>query len=394
MRSGKANLSTLRSLAFEPSPATITVSHLSLTEFRCFERAALAIDARPVVLTGPNGAGKTNVLEALSLLTPGTGLRGARLADFIRRDAGPTAHWAVAASIDTGLGLVSIGTGQAGTCGEQRRAIRIDGRPARGQAELAEVMCALWLTPAMDRLFLDGPAPRRRFLDRLVFGFDAGHAGRLAAYQRALRERARLLRQSTVESAWLGTLEGVMAGNGVAVAAARRATVGRLGQVLGDGVGPFPGASVALDGSVENWLGEMPAVDAEARFAEALAASRRHDAETGAARQGPHRTDFTIRHGTSAQPAEQCSTGEQKALLITIVLAAARLRAAERGTAPLLLFDEVAAHLDAAHRRALFDAICASGAQAWMTGTDRSVFDGLGEDAQYFSVGDGAVTAS
>ncbi len=388
-----APLSTLRAVAVDPEPA-IAVSRLSLTEFRCFARAVLEPDARPVVLTGPNGAGKTNLLEALSLLTPGAGLRGARLAELTRRQAGPAARWAVAASVETARGLVDIGTGLASTGGEQRRVVQIDGRPARSQAALAEAVCALWLTPPMDRLFLDGAAPRRRFLDRLVFGFDVGHAARLAAYQRALRERAGLLRDAPADPAWLKALEGAMAANGVAVAAARRAMVSRLGRVLGDGVGPFPGAEVALDGSVEAWLDEMPAVDAEARFAAALAASRRHDGEAGGAAQGPHRTDFVVRHRALAVPAAQCSTGEQKALLIAIVLAAARLRAVERGAAPLLLLDEVAAHLDAEHRAALFDAICASAAQAWMTGTDRATFAALGARAQFFVVGQGRVTAA
>ena len=384
----------MQPLAVEPGPArTIAVSRLSLTEFRCFARAALAPDARPVVLTGPNGAGKTNVLEALSLLTPGAGLRGARLGELARRRAGPAARWAVAASVETTHGMVEIGTGQAKTSAERRRVVNIDGRPARGQAALADAVCALWLTPPMDQLFLDGTAPRRRFLDRLVFGFDAGHAVRLAAYRRALRERARLLRAATADSAWLKALEGAMAANGVAVAAARRATVSRLGRVLGDGVGPFPGAEVALDGSIESWLDEMPAVDAETRFADALAASRRRDAEAGGATHGPHRTDFAVRHGPLSAPAAQCSTGEQKALLIAIVLAAARLRAIERGAAPLLLLDEVAAHLDPEHREALFDAICASGAQAWMTGTDRAIFGALGDRAQFFAVGNDGVTA-
>ncbi|MFQ5958616.1 MAG: DNA replication/repair protein RecF [Alphaproteobacteria bacterium] len=371
----------------------VAVSRLALTDFRCFANTVLVCDSRPAVLTGPNGAGKTNILEALSLLAPGSGLRGARLAELVRRDAAPDARWAVAARLDTPRGPVDVGTGGAQGAGELRRVVKIDGRPARGQAALAEVVGALWLTPAMDRLFIDAAAARRRFLDRLVFGFDPAHARRLAAYERALRERTRLLREGPADEAWLTALEGAMAADGVAVAAARRVTVRRLSRALVHGVGPFPGAEVALDGSVEAWLEDMPAVDVESRFAEALNRSRPHDAVAGGAAQGPHRSDLVVRHKGRGVPAAQCSTGEQKTLLIALVLAAAELQAAERGAAPLLLLDEVAAHLDERHRRALFEAICGLGAQAWMSGTDRALFAALGDRARHLAVCEGSVTA-
>ena len=372
----------------------IAVSRVTLSDFRCFANVTLACDSRPVVLTGPNGAGKTNVLEALSLLTPGSGLRGARLTDLVRRDAATGAGWAVAARLDTPGGPVDIGTGEAGGAGEPRRAVRIDGRPVRGQAALAEIVGALWLVPAMDRLFVDAAAARRRFLDRLVFGFDPAHARRLAAYERALRERARLLREGRADQAWLAALEEAMAADGVAVAAARRTTLRRLAGVLVRGVGPLPGAEVALAGSVEAALEDMPAVDVEARFKEVLGRSRAHDAVAGGAAEGPHRSDLLVRHKAKGVPAAQCSTGEQKALLIALVLAAAELQAAERGVAPLLLLDEVVAHLDERHRRALFDAVTGLGVQAWMSGTDRALFGELGDRAQYFAVCGGSVTAA
>ena len=349
---------------------------LVLTDFRCFARVALVLDARPVVLTGPNGAGKTNVLEALSLLTPGPGLRGARLAELRRRSA------RVAAAVETPRGAVDIGTGQADGESENRRVVRIDGRVVRGQAALAEAVGALWLTPSMDRMFNDGTSSRRRFFDRLVLGFDPGHATQLSAYERVLRERARLLRDGTGDAVWLEAIENTMAAHGVAVAAARRATLRRLGATLAAGVGPFPGAEAALEGTV----------DAEARFAEARAASRHHDAEAGGAAVGPHRTNLDVRHRGNGLPAAQCSTGEQKALLIAILLATARLQADERGQAPLLLLDEVAAHLDARHRAALFDALAAIDGQAWMTGTDDAVFAPLGSRAQRFAVQGGMIT--
>ena len=383
-------LTTVQPVASDEAAArSVAVSRLTLTDFRCFARVELATDARPVVLTGPNGAGKTNLLEALSLLTPGAGLRGARLGDLRRRGAASGARWAVAARVEGLRGAVAVGTGAARA--EGRRVVRIDGRPVRGQAALAEAVSALWLTPAMDRLFVDGAAVRRHFFDRLVLGFDPGHAERLAAYERALRARARLLRDGGGDGAWLAALESAMAGNGVAVAAARRAALRRLEPALVAGVGPFPGAEVALEGAVEADLAAMPAVDAEARLAESLAASRAHDAHAGGAAHGPHRSDLRVRHRANGMPAAQCSTGEQKALLIAIVLAAARAQAAERGATPLLLLDEVAAHLDEDHRGALFEAVARIGAQAWLTGTDRGVFAALGGRAQYFALRGGRV---
>ena len=399
------SLNTLPSVAIEPDAVSaIAVSRLTLTDFRCFTKATLSVDARPVVLTGPNGAGKTSVLEALSLLTPGPGLRGARLADIARRAsiegeaaegaATEGAGWAVAAEVEGFQGPARIGTGAAP--GEARRAVRIDGRPAKGQAALAEVISALWLTPSMDRMFNDGAGARRRFFDRLVFGFDAGHASRLSAYERALRERARLLRDGAgaADPAWLGALESRMAENGVAVAAARRTTVRALAADLAHGAGPFPGAIVGFDGGVEALLDDMPALDAEAHIAAALAASRGHDARAGGASQGPHRSDLAVRHKASGAPAAQCSSGEQKALLIAIVLATARLQARLRGVAPLLLLDEVAAHLDADHRCALADEIAGLGVQAWLTGTDRAAFAAFAGRAQYVTVEAATVTVA
>ena len=388
------SLNTLPSVALEADAASaIAVSRLTLTDFRCFAKAALSLDGRPVVLTGPNGAGKTSVLEALSLLTPGPGLRGARLADIARRAAGDSAGWAVAAEAEGFLGPTSIGTGVVP--GEARRVVRIDGRPAKGQAALADVLSALWLTPAMDRMFNDGASSRRRFFDRLVFGFDPGHASRLAAYERALRERARLLRDGAgaVDAAWLVALESRMAETGIAVAAARRTTVRRLAADPAQGAGPFPGAILGFEGGVEALLDDMPALDAEAWIAEALAGSRGHDARTGGASHGPHRSDLAVRHKASGAPAAHCSTGEQKALLIAVVLATARLQARLRGAAPLLLLDEVVAHLDAGHRAALADEIAGLGAQAWLTGTDRVAFEPFGARAQYVAVEAATVTA-
>lgn len=357
-----------------------------MSEFRSLVSLRLFTDPRPVVVTGPNGAGKTNLLEALSFLSPGRGLRNVRLRDVDRRGGHGPGRWAVAASLDTPLGPVEVGTRPSAEDGRERRVVKLDGRAVRGQAALAEVLSVTWLTPVMDRLFVEGGADGRRFVDRLVFGSDPGHAKRLAAYEHALRERARLLGGGAGEQAWFGALEETMAENGVAIAAARRDTLIRLERALRKGVGPFPAARLAMAGTVEAWLEEMPAVEAEQRLIETLEWSRTEDAERGDAREGPHKSDFLVRHVATGRSAGQGSTGEQKALLVAIVLAHARLQAARRGSPPLLLLDEVAAPLDRAHRDALSEEIISLGAQAWLIGTDRALFAGLDGRAQFFAM--------
>ena len=385
-----------------PAAVRLSVARLTLTGFRSYADLRIETDPRPVVLTGPNGAGKTNLLEALSFLVPGRGLRRARLSDVARRmpqdvDAPSSRGWAVAVHMHGSAGPVDIGTGIAGDDGD-RRLVRIDGADARGQTALSEHVSAVWLTPRMDRLFADGASARRRFLDRLVFGFDAAHAGRVSAYEHAMRERSRLLRDGQAgrpaDPVWLNTLEDTMATRGIAVAAARRDIVLRLDEACVRGVGPFPAASLRLIGDVPAWLAEMPALEAEDRLRQSLATARRIDAMAGGAAVGPHRDDLDVRHRAKGLPAADCSTGEQKAVLIAIVLADARLQAAERGTVPLLLLDEVVAHLDDVRRHALFDELVALNAQAWMTGTDAALFAPLGTRAQRFTVADATVSSA
>jgi DNA replication and repair protein RecF len=375
----------------------LAVTRLVLTDFRCYRQARLAVDTRPVVVTGANGAGKTNLLEAISFLAPGRGLRRARLGEVDRRaapDSAAAGAWTVAADIATARDTVQIGTGREATAsGGERRVVRIDGAPARSQAALAEHVNLVWLTPQMDRLFIEGAAPRRRFLDRLVYGFDPGHASRVAAYDQALRERGKLLREGPYDAAWLGALEESMARHGVAIAAARREIVARLDCACAAGVAGFPVAALAAIGTVEAALGERPALAVEDDMRGALAASRRQDAESGGAATGPHRSDFAVRHAGTGVAAEQCSTGEQKALLIAILLAHARLQAALRGVAPIMLLDEIAAHLDRERRRALFAELIALRAQAWLTGTDSEVFGELRGAAQFLSVRDATIAA-
>jgi DNA replication and repair protein RecF len=301
--------------------------------------------------------------------------------------------WALAATAATARGAVQIGTGRdAASDSGERRLVRIDGAPAKTQAALAEHMSLVWLTPQMDRLFLEGSAPRRRFLDRLVYGFDPEHAQRVGTYEQAMRERARLLRERPADPAWLGALEERMAGHGIAIAAARRDVTARLDQVCRTSREPFPGARLAQAGEVAEWLETMPALAAEERLRERLAAARGIDGESGATTVGPHRGDFVVRHADKGLAAAECSTGEQKALLLAILLAQARLLAAARGAAPLMLLDEVAAHLDAERRAALFAEILDLKTQAWLTGTDAALFSALRGKAQFYAVAEARIS--
>jgi len=363
----------------------VSVRTLNLTAFRSYDQVRLAVGPEPVVLTGANGAGKTNLLEAVSCLAPGRGLRGAKLADLGQR--GASVPWAVAAEITGAEGAIRVGTGLDPDAEEERRIVRIDGQTARGPSALAEVFSMIWLTPAMDGLFRESSSGRRRFFDRLVFAHDPLHARRFNAYERAMRERARLLKEGRRDTAWLSALEETMAETGIAVAAARRDLSDRLAPVLGEGIEPFPSAILVLDGTIETWIAAMPAVDVEQRFRELLEGSRPRDAETGGAADGPHRTDLAVTHGPSGMEAELCSTGQQKALVIALLLAAARLEARRRP--PVLLFDDVVAHLDENHRQALFTTVLELGLQAWMTGTDDYLFGALEGRARIFHVADG-----
>jgi DNA replication and repair protein RecF len=372
------------------------VARLDLTNFRSYPALRLDVDSRPVVLTGPNGAGKTNLLEALSFLAPGRGLRRASLPDVARMANGVAAPgWAVAARVIGRDGAVSLGTGLEAGGTVARRAVRVDGEGARGQAAFAEHVSIVWLAPDMDRLFLEGGSARRRFLDRMVYGFDPEHARRIADYEQAMRGRQRLLRENVGDAAWLAAEEETMAATGVAVAAARREVVARLDAAIAAGDDradrPFPRAALAFVGEVEDWLASGPALDAEDRLRAALADGRARDAEAGRALRGPHRSDLVVRHCDKDMPASTCSTGEQKALLIAIVLAHARLLGLARGGPPVLLLDEVAAHLDEGRRAALAERIVTLGLQAWLTGTDAGLFEAFGRDAQKFEVTPGGL---
>jgi DNA replication and repair protein RecF len=377
----------------------VTVRRLVLTDFRGYAASRVQLSAAPVALFGPNGAGKTNLLEALSFLAPGRGLRRAKLGEIDRRR--PTVEgalgepaggaWTIHASLETPAGALEIGTGREVSEGSERRVLLIDGENAKSQAALARHLGVVWLTPAMDRLFVEGGSARRRFLDRLVYGFDAEHAQQVSAYEQAMRERARLLRDGPMDRSWLAALEETMAATGIAIAVARRETVARLDQASAEAIGPFPAARLSLGGEVETLLERLPALGAEDEMRARLKDLRGPDGESGVTTLGPHRSDLLVRHAVTGMPAAEGSTGEQKALLISIVLAHARLQAALKERTPLLLLDEVAAHLDPTRRTALFTEILRLRAQAWLTGTDAALFEGLRGHAQFFSVADAAL---
>jgi DNA replication and repair protein RecF len=367
-------------------------TRLTLTDFRSYARAELALSGEPVFLVGPNGAGKTNLLEAVSLFTPGRGLRGVALAEVGRRLPGETGGraWAVAAELSVGGEAVRLGTGveQAGAA---RRIVRLEGETVP-PGRLADHVRQVWLTPAQDRLFIEGAGDRRRFFDRLVFAAEPGHAAHASAYEKAQRERMRLLTDGPADPAWLDALEARLAEAGALVAAARARTLAALQlEIDGRGERPFPLARIALTGPWEQMALEGVALEEiEARLAAALAQGRPRDAAAGRALTGPHRGDLAVVHAEKDRPAAECSTGEQKALILNLVLAqAARLARAANAPSPVLLLDEVAAHLDARRRSALFDEIQALGLQAFLTGTDEHLFEGLAGRAQGVRV-DGA----
>jgi DNA replication and repair protein RecF len=371
---------------------------LALSNFRSYAAGELATSGRPVVLAGPNGAGKTNLLDAISLLSPGRGLRGAKHSDHIRKAPQTMPSdtlWAINATIARDGETYEIGTGLVPSpSGSERRVVHLNGAPAQSSADLGDVVQMTWLTPAMDRLFTESASGRRRFLDRLVLGFDAAHAQRSLRYEHAMQERARLLKFGPRDPGWLDGLEAEMAEAGAAIVLARAETVERLNRVLaGRGeAGAFPAAQLALLGEADQLCAEL-GEGARSGLQERLRALRMRDAEMRRTTLGPHVSDLAVRHADKRMDAKDCSTGEQKALLISIVLADAWELAGQRGgRAPLLLLDEIAAHLDARRRAALFGEIFALGAQAWMTGTDLSLFENLASSADIFTIAEGEIT--
>ena len=352
----------------------MAVARLSLVDFRSYRDTSVAALPGLIVLAGENGAGKTNVLEALSLLSPGRGLRGSALFEMARDD-GP-GGFAIAARLADGT---DIGTGTA-PAAPDRRQVRVNGAAAAANA-MAEWLSLLWLTPAMDRLFTDSPSGRRRFLDRLVLALEPDHARQAARYEAAMRARNKLLSDyDRADPAWLDALEAAMSEHGAAITEARARTVSALQDRLAlQPAGPFARAFIALENS-------EAAIDSPS-----LRAARARDATAGRTLSGPHRADLSVRHADKNQPAERCSTGEQKALLLGITLAHADLVADRRGARPILLLDEVAAHLDPSRRAALFERLGASGGQVWMTGTEMALFEDAPRQTQRLTISGGTL---
>jgi DNA replication and repair protein RecF len=376
--------------------APTLIRRLILTNFRSYHAATLDIGGKLVVLTGPNGAGKTNLIEAISFLMPGRGLRRATL-DEVAFSEGD-GSWAVAAELEGMLGLATLGTGIEPAAAEdtaRTRLCRIDREPAGSAAAFADHLRVVWLTPAMDQLFAGPALERRRFLDRLVLAIDAEHSSRVNALERALRSRNRLLEDPRPDPHWLDAIEHETAELAVAVAAQRTETVQRLQAALAARQNDaFPSAEIELDGWMEKLLPDRPAVEIEERYRAVLKDNRARDAAAGRTLDGPHLTDLTVVYAPKAIDAADASTGEQKALLIGLVLAHAELLSAMTGFAPVLLLDEVVAHLDPDRRAALYAALAALGAQVFMTGADPAAFADVAPQADVFAVSPGRAQRS
>ena len=377
-----------------PDPDLRRVRRVVLGDFRSYAALDLRLDAAMVALTGDNGAGKTNLIEALSLFAPGRGLRRAELGEMAR--AGGRGGFAVSIELDAADGPVQLGAGLDPPEAETPalRKFRVDRAPVASARAFADHVRLVWLTPAMDGLFAGAAGERRRFLDRLVLSVDADHGARVSGLERALRNRNRLLEERRPDALWLDAAEREVAELGVAVAAARQETVARLAALIAEGRDeslPFPFAEVELLGDVERLVVGRPALEAEEIFRGWLAAARARDAAAGRALIGPQTADLHVRHGPKRMEAALCSTGEQKALLVGLVLAQARLVRAMSGVAPLVLLDEIAAHFDPARRAALFAALTGLGGQVWLTGADPAAFAAMPDRAMVLEVAQGRV---
>jgi len=401
---------------FAPLRAATWIRRLQLSNFRNYRALTIDLDHRPVVLAGDNGTGKTNLLEAVSMLAPGRGLRRAHLASLTHRSAPgadapapaagalaesaggsvlPGLAWAVSALVRVRGDEVRLGTAlEPGPTARYRRHARIDRAPAPLNA-LAGIVSLVWLTPQMDRLFQEGPGARRRFIDRLTLAHDPGHGARVSAYERALRERQKLLSDPYADKGWLDALELQMAEHGIAVAAARAGIVeGLCAECEINRIEGFPSPVLTLSGSLEELLNQYSALEAEERYIDQLKAMRFRDAQSGRTQFGPHTSDLVVWNADKSMAARECSTGEQKALLISIILASVRLVLARRpNEAPLVLLDEIIAHLDGARREILLNCLCDLKCQVWMTGTDKELFAPLADRAQILAVANGGVWA-
>lgn len=377
----------------------LSIFSLTLSNFRNYEYARIETSSVPVVLTGENGAGKTNILEAISMLSVGRGLRRAKLLELdslLTADRRPliTAPWVIAANINGRMGEVKIGTGRDTETVENidKRIVKIDEKIVRGQAELARHVSLIWLTPQMEQLFSEGSSAGRKFLDRLVFGFDAEHATRVNDYEYAMRERNKLLQYGKADTGWLSVLEQKMAECASSIALARISTCEHINYTISASPLSFPKAYIDVSGFAEDLLKNgKSAVECENLLKNAFASYRNKDAESGRTLIGTHRSELKVTHLGKNMQAENCSMGEQKALMLSIILAQARSGALWHGVVPIILLDEVAGHLDSIKRTELFEEIFDTGAQVWMTGTDAGLFADLVGKAQFFAVDNGDI---
>lgn len=374
------------------------VTSLTLTNFRNYKSLKVSAGINPIIITGENGVGKTNILEAISFLTPGRGLRSVKLADIRRvsddSDTFTNMGWAVAAKVSKGEEVFDIGTGVEKTTinsfektlSYDRRIVKIDGEKISSQGDLGNYFSAVWLTPQMDRIFRGGAQPRRSFLDRLVYAFDTEHAKRTATFEHLYKQWSQLLKEGVTDNIWLTSLENNMAEVGTAIAAARKEQIERLNNfIISEPDDVFPNVKLELDGIIETMLEDTPAVDVEERYSNILKSCRSKARENDVA-LGVNRTDFKVFYKRKNMPAELCSTGEQKSLLISIILAQTKCQSLHKGFNPVLLLDEVVAHLDEIKREALLEKIENLKVQAWITSTESSFFESLRNKAEFFEI--------
>tara|TARA_A100001388_G_scaffold266443_1_gene239537 strand:+ start:585 stop:1793 length:1209 start_codon:yes stop_codon:yes gene_type:complete len=379
------------------------IRKLSVSNFRNYSKVSLEPSQQMVVLLGNNGAGKTNLLEAISMLSPGRGLRRAQLTQLNRAKIDTTdedniieaqRQWAVSVKVESNGFQTRIGTGCATTFADgkiAKRLVKINGDIVKSQISLNDYLTLSWLTPQMDRLFLEGSSQRRRFLDRLVFAFDALHSKRVNRYNHALRERKKLLLSWTQDASWLNAIENSLAEMGVAIVVTRQDLIRRLSPIIGKNMGLFPSAIISMEGEVESWLEDGSALEVEQRFREELKKSRANGFSEYSQIPGPHRSEFNCVHSSNKMEASLCSTGEQKALLVSIVLSHAILRKKECGSAPILLLDEISAHLDERRRSSLFELLQNLESQIWMTGTESGAFSDILKIAETYNISEGKI---
>ena len=379
------------------------IRKLTVSNFRNYSNASLEPSKQMVVLLGNNGAGKTNLLEAISLLSPGRGLRRAQLTQLNRVKTDSTKEndtieaqrqWAVSVRVESNGFQTKIGTGCETAVADgksAKRLVKINGNIVKSQIALNDYLSVSWLTPQMDRLFVEGGSQRRRFLDRLVFAFDALHSKRVNRYNHALRERKKLLQSWTQDTSWLNAIENSLAEMGVAIAVTRQDLIRRLSPIIGKSMGLFPSAIISMEGEVENWLEDNSALEVEQRFREELKKSRAKGPSESNQIPGPHRSEFNCLHSSNKMEASLCSTGEQKALLVSIMLSHAILRKKECGSAPILLLDEISAHLDERRRSSLFELLQNLESQIWMTGTESGAFSDILKIAEAYNISEGKI---